>query len=59
MKKSIGMLVLRRETIKLLASVHNVRLGHVHSGEAAVANFDSNTQSGINCPAQVLVSNAK
>jgi len=59
MKKPIGMLVLRRETIKVLVSVHGVRLGHVHSGEAVVVDFDSNTQSGINCPAQALVRNTK
>lgn len=55
MKKSPRKLVLRRETIKVLASVHDVGLRHVHGGEAAAANFDSNTQSGINCPVQALV----
>ena len=55
MKKSLRKLVLRTETIKVLAFVHDVGLRHVHGGEAAADNFDSHTQSGINCPVQALV----
>ena len=54
MKKSLRKLVLRRDTIQVLGSVGNVGLGHVQGGGGAALVFESDTQSGINCPVQVV-----
>lgn len=52
MKKTTRKLVVRSETLRVLRALDKGDLVRVRGGGDALAAESTNTQSGINCPAQ-------
>lgn len=56
MKKSTRKLVVHSDTIRMLRVLSEVALGRIRAGvEPTVSVSTTNTQTGINCPAQAIV----
>lgn len=52
MKKTTRKLVVRAETLRVLRALDKIDLARAMGGGDAAAADTTNTQSGINCPAQ-------